>query len=298
MIDFRYLIFQLLSNAYFSSFNMAASKAEKAVTKHTTRIIDITSEPLVSLAPICGYEKMPLVTLEEAVEPLVSILPAVQSHADYAKERCEEPADKLTPDESASIMLYTMDWSPSYECLYVVLNETLRSTSPDRQQKLKPWYLYLRLFLNALFRLPPVHATVYRGVKLDLSQKYIEKDKKYVWWSFSSSTTSVGVLQTDLFLGNKGARTMFSIQCESARDIRKHSDLPHEDEVLLMAATQFEVISCLNQGDLHIIQLKETRPSHPLLQPVPVVGPTPMPIVIPQPGYQSNKLGNNNNNDK
>jgi hypothetical protein len=77
-------------------------------------------------------------------------------------------------------------------------------------------------------------------------------------------------------LGKTGARTIFNIQCESARDIRNHSYYQVEDEVLLFAATQFEVISCLDQGDLHIIQLKETRPPHPLLQPVP--------IVISQPG--------------
>ncbi|CAF4373541.1 unnamed protein product, partial [Rotaria sordida] len=36
-------------------------------------------------------------------------------------------------------------------------------------------------------------------------------------------------------------------------------------------ATQFKVIGCLNQGDLHIIQLEETPPPFPLMQPVPVI---------------------------
>jgi len=45
------------------------------------------------LMPIGGYENTPLIT----------ILPAIQSHAYIAKERCKKPADGLTPDESASI---------------------------------------------------------------------------------------------------------------------------------------------------------------------------------------------------
>ncbi|CAF5114896.1 unnamed protein product, partial [Rotaria sp. Silwood1] len=91
---------------------------------------------------------------------------------------------------------------------------------------------------------------------------------------FSSCTTSVGVLKSDIFLGKTGTRTMFTLQCQSARDIRKHSFYPTEDEVLLMAATQFEVVSCLDQDSLHIIQLKETNPPFPLLQPVPIVIPS------------------------
>ena len=247
---------------------MAAGGGGDAIAQRFLRITDILQEPLEFLAPIGGYERTPVVSLEEAVAELVPILPAVQSHAYVAKQRCKKPADDLTQDESASIMLYTMGWEPLDECLYVVLNNALRS--PDRQQMLKPWYLYLRLFLNALFRLPLLRETAYRGVKLDISDRYIEGET-IVWWGFSSCTTSIGILKSTVFFGKTGTRTMFTIQCESARDIRKHSYYPAEDEVLLLAATQFKVISCLDQGDLHIIQLKETRPPFPLLQPVPVV---------------------------
>ncbi|CAF4298673.1 unnamed protein product [Rotaria magnacalcarata] len=43
-----------------------------------------------------------------------------------------------------------------------------------------------------------------------------------------------------------------------------------------MAATQFKVMGSLGQGNLHIIQLKETTPPFPLLQPVPIVGSLPI----------------------
>ncbi|CAM4970982.1 unnamed protein product [Rotaria socialis] len=245
-----------------------AGGGEEATIQRILRITDVAEESLKFLAPIGGYSRMPLVSLEEAVEPLVPILPDVQSHAYVAKQNCKKPADKLTQDESASIMLYTMGWEPPEECLYVVLNTTLRAT--NRQQKLKPWYLFLRLLLNALFRLPLLPTIAYRGVKLDLSRRYIEGET-IVWWGFSSCTTSVSVLKSELFLGKTGSRTMFTLHCKSARDIRKHSFYPVEDEVLVMAATQFKVMGSIDRGNLHIIQLEETMPPFPLLQPVPIV---------------------------
>ncbi len=43
---------------------------------------------------------MPLVSLEEAVEKLIHILPRIQTYTHVAKERCTKPADNLTQDEA------------------------------------------------------------------------------------------------------------------------------------------------------------------------------------------------------
>ncbi|CAM4821332.1 unnamed protein product [Rotaria magnacalcarata] len=256
-----------------------AGGGEEAAAQRVLRFSDVVQESLEILEPIGGYSKVPLVSLEEAVVPLVPILPDVQAHAYVAKLKCKKPADNLTPDESASIMLYTMGWKPLNECLYAVLNDTLRAK--NRQEKLPLWYLYLRLLLNALFRLPLLPTIAYRGVKLDLSNRYI-KGESIVWWGFSSCTTSVDVLKSALFLGKTGSRTMFTLQCKSARDISQHSFYPAENEALLMAATQFKVMGSLDQGSLHIIQLEETTPPFPLLQPVPIVDL--LPIQLNSPG--------------
>ncbi|CAF3732315.1 unnamed protein product [Rotaria sp. Silwood1] len=240
----------------------------EAVESHILRISDIAGEPREMLVPICGYEKMPLVSLEMAVEPLIPLLPTIQRYAYIAKQRCMNPHDNLTPDQSASIMLYSMGWKPLDKCLYFALNTTLRST--DRE-KLKQWLLYLKLLLTALSGLPSERRFVYRGVKLDLSKQYTTGDL-VVWWGFSSCTNSINILQSEQFLGKKDTRTMFTIDCDSGKDIRKHSYFSHEDEVLLLAATQFKIVGCLDQGHgLHVIQLKEVQPTFPLLQPVTYV---------------------------
>lgn len=238
--------------------------SEDVNKQQVLRITDIAQEPLEVLLPIDGYEDMPLVSLEEAVEKLVHLLPRVQTYAHVAKERCKKPADNLTQDESASIMLYTMGWKPDDQCLYVVLNAVLRSK--DRSQ-LTPWFLYLRLLFNALFRLPSISRTVFRGVKLNLSEQY-EKGNTIVWWGFSSCTIAMSVLQSEVFLGKTGTRTMFTVECLNGKDVRKHSYYSSEDEVVLLPATQFKVVDSLDQGDLKMVHLQEIIPRFPLLQSV------------------------------
>jgi hypothetical protein len=238
----------------------------KDTAQQYTRISDINKEPLEMHMPIRGFERMPLVPLEEAVTPLVSILPEIQDYAYVAKQRAKPiPADGLTRDESASIILYSMDWEPHEECLYYVLNDTLRA---EDRRKLKPWFSFLKLILTALAQIPSSCRTVYRGVKLDLSEQYPE-GKEFVWWGFSSCTSTMGVLENEQFLGKTGKRTMFAIECDSGKDISRHSYYQSEKEILLLAARKFIVESSLQPAPgLHMIQLKEIPSPISLLQPV------------------------------
>ncbi|CAF1268537.1 unnamed protein product [Rotaria sp. Silwood1] len=243
-------------------------------TTSALRFADMGSLPKRMLAPIEGYEKAPLVTLEEAVKPLVKIVPKVERNVFVVKQNCQETEDDLTSDESASIMLYTYESMPHEDSLYVKLNETLRS---EQRKNLIPWFLYLRLILTALARLPTERRSVFRGVKANLCAEY-PKGKVFIWWGFSSCTSSVEVLENEQFFGTTGNRTLFQIECTTAKDIKKHSFVPNEDEILLLPARQFQVTSCLDTGSgLHIVQLTELKPQFDLLEPVPVPNPTIQP---------------------
>ena len=168
------------------------------VTRSTARrLTDVSEEPLQNLALIGGYANMPLVSLEEFVEPLVPLVPQVQSYAYIAKEQSQSPMDGLTRDQSAAIMVYMMGWDTYEESIYYALNNILRNPS-NRQEKLKPWYLYLRLLLDALFRLPTHSLTAYRGVKLEMTHGY-EPGKTLAWCGFSSCATGVTVLESPAF---------------------------------------------------------------------------------------------------
>jgi hypothetical protein len=195
-----------------------------------------------------------IVTLEQAVIPLIPFLPTIQTYVRLVKEKCAHPADGLTSDESAAIMLYSMAWQPLNECLYVVLNTRLRSIN---RRKLQPWILYLKLFLSALLRLPSIYFTVYRTSQLDLNKQY-EKDDIFRWWDFSLCSSSDEPYPD--------TRTIFTIECNTIKDIHNHTYFPSDNSVLILPGTQFRVIDCENQ----IINLQEIQPSF-LLQNVSFV---------------------------
>ena len=222
------------------------------------RLTDLAENVQEELISLSGYENLPVVSLEDAIQPLVELIPNLQERVDIVKRKCTNPADELTVDQSASIMLYSMSWTPAENSLYRHLNATLRSNKRDN---LKPWFSYLKLLFTALDRLPSIHWIVHRGVKDDVYRDYLT-GRSVVWWGFSSCTTKLSVLECETFFGKTETRSLFTIECKNGKDIRKHSMFPAEDEILIPAATQFKVISNLDQDHgLHIIQLEEITPT-------------------------------------
>jgi hypothetical protein len=79
----------------------------------------------------------------------------IKDNVYVALHNCQNSIDDLTQQESAAIHLY------------LLLNQSLCDV--DRDQ-LKPWFLFLKLFLTALHKLSSQNKTVWCGVKnVDLS---------------------------------------------------------------------------------------------------------------------------------
>ncbi|CAF3012867.1 unnamed protein product [Rotaria sp. Silwood2] len=233
-----------------------------------TRLLDAAEERLNSLTPLRGYAAEELVSLQEAVVKLRNLVHDVDVRAWTATNRCEHPIDKLNQDESAAIVLYTIEWDPHHPSLYLVLNQTLRL---EDRRKLSPWFPYLKLLLTGLFKLPSTRCTVWRGVRGDLRPQY-KQSRKVTWWAFSSCTTAIHVLESEQYLGTSGPRTLFAIDCLNGKNIQQHSYYAQEEEILLLPCTHLEVISHLSSMDnLHIIHLREIPPPFVLLEP-----PNPM----------------------
>ena len=255
-------------------------------TDASTRFSDVAAESGEWLPPLRGFEDMPLVTLDEAIKPLIPHVREIQHMVYIVRRNNRELKDVLTMEESASIMLYSLEWSPSESSLYCILNSMLRSTA--RQAQLPPWLLYLRLFITALSKLPSIPAQhVFRGVKADLRSQYA-KGSTCVWWGFSSCTLSADVLENDQFFGKTGARTLFSITCDSGKSIINHSCFVGEEEVLLLPGREFKVVGCLDMGNqLHMIQLKEIQPPFPHIATIML----PSPAVIGEHSVKGDKQG-------
>ncbi len=212
------------------------------------------------------YAKEPLLPLYKACAPLNEIIYNLSFYVQLAlEETSEQPPDGLTIDESAAIRLYTIEWKGPHRSLYSMLNHTLKKA--DRED-LRPYFKYLKLFLTALVKLPCVPPlTIWRGVAKNASAGF-PPGTSVTWWSFSSCTTSLPVLENNMYLGNTGERTLFSVEAINGRTIRAHSHFVTEDEILLLPDTHMIVQSQFSPpSDLHIIHLKQVIPEEVLLEP-------------------------------
>jgi hypothetical protein len=213
-----------------------------------------------------GYADEPLLPLVKACAPLTNIIHNLSMYVEMAlNETPEEPPDGLTIDESAAIRLYTIEWEGPHRSLYSMLNYTLKMAN---REELRLYFKYLKLFLTALTKLPCVPPlTVWRGVTKNLSADFPPRTL-VTWWSFSSCTTEMTVLENNMYLGYTGERTLFSVEVINGRTIRAHSHFVTEDEILLLPGTHMVVQSQLNPApDLHIIHLKQIIPEQMLLEP-------------------------------
>ena len=231
-----------------------------------SRAISSCADARADPAPIMGYADEPLLPLLEACAPLSDIIYNILFYAQAAlNETSEKPADGLTIDESAAIRLYTVQWDKSYRSLYIMLNHILINEDRD---KLRPYFKYLKLFLTALVKIPCVpRLTIWRGVTKNLSADH-SPNTSITWWRFSSCTTELPVLKSNVYLGNSGDRTLFSVDAINARKIDAHSHFVEESEVLLLPGTRMIVQSQVSPAsDLHIIHLKQVVPQEILLEP-------------------------------
>ncbi|CAF3218419.1 unnamed protein product, partial [Rotaria sp. Silwood2] len=147
--------------------------------------------------------------------------------------------------------------------LYYLLNNELNTADHN---ELRPYNKFLKLFLTGLVKLPCVlPMTIWRGVLRNVSAEFLQ-GRLVTWWGFSSCTTSLRVLESEIYLGTTGERSLFSIETINGRSIRAHSRFITEDEVLLLPGTYMEVKSQLSPApDLQIIHLKQIQPPDILL---------------------------------
>ena len=253
------------------------------------RYSDIADEPRRRLAPLEGYEDLELVSLQTATDPLVPIVKDIKHMVHNALADSEQIKSPLPLDQCASIVLYSMQWTSKETSFYHALNSMLRS--PERDKALPPWLSFLKLFLTALAGLPTTgHRTVYRGVKLDLRDRYPLKSST-VWWGFSSCTITVSALTDEEFFGTSGTRTLFAIETDTGKDIHEFSNFPKEEEILLLPGRELKVIGYLNMGNgATMIQMREAPSPFPHLVPVPpCLAQPPKPVV--KLSYSSRRLG-------
>jgi hypothetical protein len=192
---------------------------------------EISNEELESIG---AYWQNSLVSLEEALEPVMARFDQLDRSIKEAKKRCRYPSKHgLTRDESAAVFLYSMEGGDN--SLYRLLNETLRSKN---RRAAKLWFGYLKLFDTALNKLPTVRKSIWRGMNGDFSHMY-KKDDILTWWSVSSCSVSMTVAQQ--FLESDKNGTLLMIEAKNAKDISDYTNFSNEKEIILKPGTQLRV---------------------------------------------------------
>ena len=210
------------------------------------------------------YQLIGLVSLEQAVTPLVEYVPQVHEMVRLVKEKCRRLKSDLSMDELASIMLYTLEWIPKESSFYYIFNGKLSSNEPN---DLIVWYSYIKLFSTSLEKLSRSSRRIfYRAIPLDLHDQY-PKNSRLIWHDYVSCSSSLDFFNQQNFDSNPfNHRTIFTIYTEQSIDISEYSFYPLKDTVVLLPNQQYQVISSriLNLG-LCMITLKSiARESIPL----------------------------------
>jgi len=177
--------------------------------------------------PISGFETEPLVSLEEAVQPIAGLVLDALTHVETAKEKFINHPN-IPINEAAAIYLYTMTIP-----LYGELNKALRN---EDGSSLKRWFPYLKLLLTGLYKLPSLPCEVWRGVS-NVKASDFKENNIHTWWSITSCSKS------DDFAGgfkcDKGV--LFCIDSAYGKDITSYSAIPNEQEIILMPGTKLRV---------------------------------------------------------
>ena len=236
-----------------SSSSSSADSSSSSLKNLAARLVDADASlfeaGLSAVTGIATAEQLPFAEAVKrcGVKGVALNVKVAAKHGAMMKNHGDGGA--LTADHIAAIHLYTQACD-----FYSTLNACLR----DRDRvRIKPFFSYLRLLLDGLRQLPARTRVVYRGVKLDLSAKFRKGDEP-VWWSVTSTSTTMEVLQSDLFCGQEGPRTVFVVEAAHARDIAAFSAFASEEELILLPGAQLKVKAVVPMGGgLHMVQMDE-----------------------------------------
>jgi len=202
--------------------------------------------------PIDDYKIDGILSLDTALEPVLCSVDQLDYYIERAKKFRHYPSEHdLTEDESAAVYLYTNDWGD--QSLHRVLNQALQS---DDRRILTPWLGFLKLFNNALEKLPTVKDTIWRGLSNNIAKQLKENDE-VVCWGVTSCSTSADIICNILDQNS----VLCSIKPLNGKYIHGYTPFSNDHEVLLFPGTRFRVKiqESSNEIDKPVICLEEIK---------------------------------------
>lgn len=208
-----------------------------------------------TILSLIKYDEIPLVTIEQAIQPLISFLPNIEIYFQLIRDQCQRhSSDLLTFDQRASIMLYTIIWQPYDQCLYFQLNSILEKSDFEQLQS---WTFYLKLLFSSLIQLPSNYSIVYRASPIDLN-RYYQLNQIIHWNDIYLCSNSIECIQE-----YSNLQTIFLIECQTIRNLQSYCYEQQKNLSVFLPGTKFQVVDCIyHQIDKHyLIKLKEIQSS-------------------------------------
>lgn len=202
--------------------------------------------------PIAGVMDLPLPeSLSQACAGVCGqgfIKSSTMQGEQLAKKQVGNPTKAMTAALYGAIMLYTSN------AIYKQINQALRD---ENRSKIKQYFNYLRLFLEALERLPKQERTLWRGLGIDLFDNPQYKVGNVItWWGISSTTSDINVAK-NFAKGCGGKCSVLTIKATTSSDISDITFFSKEKESLLAPGTKLEVKSKRRNGNVAEIELEE-----------------------------------------
>ena len=147
-----------------------ASPTAKEKRHQNQRFSDVSEEPDKILPPLPPMvPASSILSLHRAVEPIHHLVNDLPNKVSYSLDRCKNPQDGLTQEESATIYLYTLQWPLGQDSFFTMFNRALRD---ENRAKMIPFQHYYQLFMAAFSKLPSTRDQVWRGEAGDRDVPY------------------------------------------------------------------------------------------------------------------------------
>jgi len=225
------------------------------------RYLDV--KPLAQLVPVYGVSDLPLTTLGEAVKPLVSLVPNIESQASSATQffaGANVPHD-IDAEQAAALRVFTNVTQIPEHSLYEKLNEALQSR--DRTL-ITPYFRVVRLVSEAIKHLPKWDPStpLWRGLPQDMCEEYAV-DKEFTWWPYTITSSNEEKIRA--LFGENADMTIFRITgADNAVQVTPYSDVSDEDEVILPAGTILKVTAVTSPStNVHVVELVVVKTKYP-----------------------------------
>ncbi|UJR07968.1 hypothetical protein I4U23_012247 [Adineta vaga] len=269
-----------------SSEDQPSSPPKTRPPERYNKIGITTEDPLLLIK---GFEKKPLVSLEEALHIFQGRIPNLDDQIKEAKEKCYFPSKhNLTHDESAALYLY----------LLIGDDDSVRShlqnawTSNNRKQ-MKPWFLYLRLLKNGLDKLPDVKVEVWQGIGFNEEMKnMLESNSLSMYTCMSLASPSSDQVKNDLREQSNGKMILVGFDSVGGKDVTNYvpksiSDPKKDDkkdkkrETLLWPGTKVNRVGLMVfDGNGCLIAHLKAKPNDP--PSTPRIVENSVPIEVPK----------------